>query len=107
MKIEAVIDSFKLDDVTAALESLDCGKITVSEVLLRSPSIPKMRYRGCEYVAGRRKVKLEILTSNPDLEDIIEVLSSAACTPADTDDATIIVYPLLNAVRIHGRRPAS
>lgn len=72
MKIEAVIHSLELDDVTAALENLDCENITASEVLLRSPSIPKMRYRGYEYVAGLRKVKLEILTSNPDLDDIIE-----------------------------------
>lgn len=107
MKIEAVIHSLELDDVTAALENLDCENITASEVLLRSPSIPKMRYRGYEYVAGLRKVKLEILTSNPDLDDIIEALSSAAHTPADTDETTIIVYPLSDAVRIRGCRRAS
>ncbi len=90
-KIEAVIHSFKLDDVTGVLERLDYENIDISEVLHRSPSIRKMHYRGCEYDAGLRKVKLEILTSTRQVDDIIEVLAKAACTPADPDDGTIIV----------------
>ena len=104
MKVEAVIHSFKLDDVTAVLEHLDCENITISDVLDRSPSIPKMRYRGCEYVTGLRKVKLEILTTALHVDDVRRGAISAASTPADADDGTIIVYQLSDTVRIHGCR---
>ena len=49
-----------------------------------------MRCGGCEYIAGRRKVKLEILTSTLEVDDVIKVLSSAGSTPTQADDGTII-----------------
>jgi nitrogen regulatory protein PII len=105
MKIEAVIHPSKLDGVKAALEPLDCEGITISEVLLNGDrKAQKNRYRGCEYRVDVPKVKLEMVVSAQVVEEVIEVLSRAACSGADGDDGTILVYEVSNAIRIRGGR---
>ena len=105
MKIEAVIHPFKLDEVKAVLEGLDCEGITISEVLLNAgPEAQKTRYRGCEYRVHVPKVKLEMLVSAHAVDEVIEVLSRAACTATDGDDGTILVHEVSDAIRIRGGR---
>jgi nitrogen regulatory protein P-II 1 len=104
MKLEAVIHPFKLDEVKAALERLNCRHLTISEVLLNeNPSARKTRYRGCEYSVDVPKVKLEMLVSARSVDELVAALSRAACTP-DGDDGTVLIYELSDAIRIRGGR---
>ena len=106
MKIEAVIHPFKLDEVKAELERLDCENVTISEVFLKSGrNTLRSYYRGREYRADIPKLKLEMLLSAHRVDDVVAVLSRAACTDTDGDDGTILIYEVCEAMRIrNGRR---
>lgn len=106
IKIEALIHPFQLDEVKAELERLGCESIAVSKVFFNGgPNEMKSRYRGCEYRAGVPKIKLEILLSSHRVDGAIDVLSRAAGADKHSDDRTILVYEISDAIRIRdGRR---
>ena len=98
MRIEALIRPYKLDEVKAALRSLDCEEVTLSEVLHHGGrNIQKNVYRGCEYEVDVPKVKIEFLASAHRVEEVLDALSHAACAG---NDGTILVYEVAEAIRI-------
>jgi nitrogen regulatory protein P-II 1 len=80
--ITAVIKPFKLDDVKEALKGVGVSGMTVSEVQgFGRQSGHTEVYRGAEYTVDFvPKIKLEILADAPDVEAIIDALSTAART---------------------------
>jgi nitrogen regulatory protein PII len=100
MKIEVVIHPFKLDEVKAELEALDCQNITVSEVFLKGDT--RSFYRGCEYRIDVPRVKVEMLLSAHRVDEVVKVLSQVTSTEKVSDDRTILVYELSEAIRMRG-----
>jgi nitrogen regulatory protein PII len=105
-KVEALIHPYKLEDVKAELKNLDFEDIAVSEVFLTGPrNTIKTRYRGCEYEADVPRLKVEVLLFTNDVEEVVDALARAASTGTGSDDGSIIVYEVLDAIRIGGGRP--
>jgi nitrogen regulatory protein P-II 1 len=106
IKVEATVHPLKLDDVKAALADLGIEGITILYVLGNAgPVGSKAFYRGCEYHVDVQKVKLEMVVSSLRAEEVIEAISSAARTGMASDDGTILVYEIADAIRIRdGRR---
>lgn len=99
--ITAIIKPFKLDDVREALSDIGVMGITVSEVkgFGRQKGHTEL-YRGAEYVVDfLPKVKVEVAASDGLVEQIIEAITSAACT-GKIGDGKIFVSPLEQVVRI-------
>ena len=101
VKIEAVIQPFKLDDVKAALDGLGVERITIVAVTEHGRSVSqKGVYRGAEYLVDAPRVKLEMFVSSLRVDEVIEALSSAARTRGSGDDGAIFVYEVAEALRI-------
>ena len=100
-KIEAIIKPFKLDEVREALSDVGVSGLTVTEVkgFGRQKGHTEL-YRGAEYqVDFLPKVKLEIASSDENVESIIEAICKAAYT-GKIGDGKIFVYDLNHVVRI-------
>jgi nitrogen regulatory protein P-II 1 len=99
--VTAIVKPFKLDDVKTALESYGVQGMTVSEV----QGFGRQRghtevYRGAEYtVAFVPKVRLEVLVDDPDVADVIEVITKAAHT-GSIGDGKVWSTPLDEVVRV-------
>jgi nitrogen regulatory protein PII len=101
VKIEAVIQPFKLDEVKAALEGIGVECTTTSEALEHGArAAHKGFYRGAEYRIDSPRVKVEIVTFADRADEVIEALSRAARTRASADDGVILVYEVADAIRI-------
>lgn len=102
LKIEAVIQPCKLDDVKRTLESLGVEISVISEVLHHGgPSRQKAVYRGIQYQAPALRVKLELLVSSEHADEVIDaILRSARTYISGEDDGTILAYELADAIRI-------
>ena len=99
--VTAVIKPFKLDDVREALSDIGVQGITVTEVkgFGRQKGHTEL-YRGAEYVVDfLPKVKVDIATSDEQLEQVIEAISKAANT-GKIGDGKIFVTALEQAIRI-------
>ena len=99
--VTAVIKPFKLDDVREALSEIGVQGITVTEVkgFGRQKGHTEL-YRGAEYVVDfLPKVKIDIATSDEQLDLVIEAISKAANT-GKIGDGKIFVLPIEQAVRI-------
>ena len=100
-KIEAYIKPFKLDDVKSALMEIGVKGISVSEVrgFGRQKGHTEL-YRGSEYkVDFLPKSKLEIVTRDEMVDEIIDVISKVART-GQVGDGKIFVIPVEDAIRI-------
>ena len=100
-KIEAYIKPFKLDDVKSALMEIGVKGISVSEVrgFGRQKGHTEL-YRGSEYkVDFLPKSKLEIVTRDELVDEIIDVISKVART-GQVGDGKIFVLPVEDAIRI-------
>jgi nitrogen regulatory protein PII len=65
----------------------------------------KAVYRGGEYQVDVPRVKLEMVVSSHRVDDVIEAISRAARTGIEGDDGTVLVYEIMDAIRIrNGRR---
>jgi nitrogen regulatory protein P-II 1 len=106
VKVEAIIQPFKLDEVKAALASLGVEGVTILHVLDHGGSTGlKAVYRGGQYCVDVPKVKLEMVVSSLHAEEVIDAVSRAARTGTPGDDGTILVYEIADAIRIrNGRR---
>jgi len=106
VKIEAIVQPFKLDEVKAAIASLGVEGVTILHVLGHAgPNGLKARYRGGEYYVDAPQVKLEMVVSSHRADEVIDAISRAARTGAAGDDGTILVYEIADAIRIRsGRR---
>lgn len=100
-KIEAIIKPFKLDDVKEALCRAGVKGLTVSEVRgFGRQGGHREVYRGAEYeVDFVPKLKLEIATSEEQVDEVVSALLDAART-GTIGDGKIFVYPLEEVIRI-------
>ena len=99
--VTAVIKPFKLDDVREALSDIGVQAITVTEVkgFGRQKGHTEL-YRGAEYVVDfLPKVKIDIATSDEQLDQVIEAITKAANT-GKIGDGKIFVTALEQAIRI-------
>ena len=100
-KLEAIIQPFKLEEVTEALRAAGITGMTVSEV--RGHGRQKGHtevYRGHEYTVGLLpKVKLEIVLADPMVDAAVQALLRAAHT-GKIGDGKIFLYPVEEAIRI-------
>ena len=99
--IEAIVKSFKLDDVKEALEELGVGGLTVTEVMQSAPP----RQGGHSVRAGRPtpdlvpKLKIQVVARKELAERIVEALCLHGSS-GKTEDGRIIVKKVQTAVRI-------
>ena len=99
--ITAVIKPFKLDDVKAALKAVGVVGITVTEVrgFGRQGGHTEL-YRGAEYqIDFIPKVKLEILSSDEQVDVIVSTIAEAANTDK-IGDGKIWVTSVESVMRI-------
>jgi len=100
-KIEAIIQSYKLEPVKEALHALSIQGMTVTEVkgFGRQKGIREV-YRGLEYKVDLiPKVKIEVVAA----DDKVEAITAAIIQHARTGrvgDGKIFIYPLAEVVRI-------
>jgi len=100
-KVEAIIKPFKLDEVKDKLNQIGIKGITVSEVkgFGRQKGHTEL-YRGAEYVVDfLPKIKMEVVISDNQVEDVITTIMQAAQT-GRIGDGKIFVLDLQEAVRI-------
>ena len=100
-KVEAVIKPFKLEEVKEALSEVGVQGLTVTEVKgFGRQKGHKELYRGAEYVVEfLPKVKLEVVTSDGILEDVVKAILKAAST-GRIGDGKIFISPVEEAFRI-------
>lgn len=100
-KIEAIIKTFKLDDVKEALTEIDIQGLTVLEVkgYGRQKGHTEV-YRGAEYVVDFiPKVKVEVIIQDEQEDQAVEAIVKAART-GKIGDGKIFVLPIEKVVRV-------
>ncbi len=100
-KIESIIKPFKLDDVKEKLTGLGIKGMTVTEVrgFGRQKGHTEI-YRGAEYVVDfLPKIKIELVVSDDQVAEVVDVIRSAANT-GKIGDGKIFVLPVDECVRI-------
>ena len=99
--VSAIIKPFKLDDVRSALSEIGVPGVTVAEVtgFGRQRGHTEL-HRGAEYIVDfLPKLKLEIATSNEQLDQVVDTVISAAST-GKIGDGKIFISELEQVVRI-------
>jgi nitrogen regulatory protein P-II 1 len=106
--ITVVIKPFKLDDVRAALEAFGVQGLTVTEAsgYGRQKGHTEV-YRGAEYTVDLvPKVRLEVVVTDEDASDVVDVIVKAAGT-GRIGDGKVWVVPVDEVVRVRtGERGA-
>ena len=105
--VTAVVKPFKLDDVREALSDIGMQGITVTEVkgFGRQKGHTEL-YRGAEYVVDfLPKVKIEVATTDDQVDQVIEAISKAANTGKIGDGKIFVVN--LEIGRAHVRTPVT
>lgn len=100
-KVDAVIKPFKLDEVKDKLNEIGIKGITVSEVkgFGRQKGHTEL-YRGAEYVVDfLPKIKLEIVVSDNQLDEVVNAIIKSAQT-GRIGDGKIFVTHLEDTIRI-------
>ncbi|SEA69392.1 P-II family nitrogen regulator [Rubrimonas cliftonensis] len=100
-KIEAVIKPFKLDEVKEALQEIGIQGLSVIEAkgFGRQKGHTEL-YRGAEYVVDfLPKVKIEVVVSDSQCEQVVDVIVAAART-GKIGDGKIFVSTVEHVVRI-------
>jgi len=101
LKVETFIQPFKLDDVKAVLTPLGVTRFTISQVLdYDAFVVRKTFYRGGECRVDTPKLKLEILVTPEQADEVIEDLSRVLRTSGYEDDGEILIYEVADAVKI-------
>lgn len=100
-KIEAIIRPEKLDIVKDNLEKIGCNGLTVMEVKGRGEQLGIVeKYRGNVYhVDLIPKVKIDIITTDDQLDSIIEAIKKSAFT-GNMGDGKIFISTVEEIVRI-------
>jgi nitrogen regulatory protein PII len=107
--VKSIVRPNKVDDVRAALEKLNLGGMTVTEV--RGHGRQKGHtaiYRGKEYdVTLLPKVSIEVVVSDDLAEEVIQAIIRAART-GEIGDGRVFVLPVEHSYNIRtGERDAS
>ncbi len=100
-KIEAIIRPFKIDDVREALSEIGVKGMTLTEVkgYGRQKGHTEL-YRGSEYqIDFLPKIKIEIVTSDNQVDKIVDTLIKAAKT-GQVGDGKIFVSSIEDAIRV-------
>jgi nitrogen regulatory protein P-II 1 len=100
-RIEAIIKSFKLDEVKDRLHQIGARGKTVSEVRGFGRTGGKREvYRGSSYTVDFvPKVRVQIVADDEMVHPIIEAIVAAART-GEIGDGKIFVSPVADAIRI-------
>jgi nitrogen regulatory protein PII len=100
-KVEAIIKTFKLDDVKEGLSALGVKGLTVSEVKgFGRQRGHKEIYRGAEYqVDFVPKIKIEIVMESELVSDAVKVIQEKALT-GKIGDGKIFIIPVEEVIRI-------
>ena len=100
-KVEAIIKTFKLDDVKEGLSALGVKGLTVSEVKgFGRQRGHKEIYRGAEYqVDFVPKIKLEIVMESELVSEAVKVIQEKALT-GQIGDGKIFIMPVEEVIRI-------
>ena len=100
-KVEAIIKPFKLDEVKDALGEIGIQGMTVSEVKgFGRTGGKKEVYRGSAYVVDFvPKVKIELVVSDGQVNQVIESIEKTAKT-GRIGDGKIFVVAIEEAIRI-------
>jgi nitrogen regulatory protein P-II 1 len=100
-KIEAIIKPFKLEDVKDALTEAGITGMTVTDVkgYGRQQGHSEL-YRGAEYIVDfLAKTKIELITNDEEVENVVKLISDAAKT-GKIGDGKIFVMPVEDVIRI-------
>lgn len=100
-RIVAIIKPFKLDDVRESLSDIGISGITVSEAkgFGRQKGHTEL-YRGAEYVVDfLPKCKLEIVTTDDQLDDCVDAIIKSAYT-GKIGDGKIFISDVSRVIRI-------
>ena len=99
--VTAVIKPFTLSDIREALEALDVGGLTVTEVQGYGQQRGHSEvYRGAEYATDFvPKVKLEVLVTDGQVDDVIDAVVRAAYT-GKMGDGKVWVTPVERVIRV-------
>ncbi|SMG10228.1 nitrogen regulatory protein P-II family [Corynebacterium pollutisoli] len=99
--VTAVIKPFTLSDIREALEALDVGGLTVTEVQGYGQQRGHSEvYRGAEYATDFvPKVKLEVLVADAQVDDVIDAIVRAAYT-GKMGDGKVWVTPVERVIRV-------
>lgn len=100
-KIEAIIKPFKLDEVKEALQEIGIQGLSVIEAkgFGRQKGHTEL-YRGAEYVVDfLPKVKIELVVSDEQVDQVLEAIVAAAKT-GKIGDGKIFVSDISRAIRI-------
>ncbi|HOE97595.1 MAG TPA: P-II family nitrogen regulator [Candidatus Sumerlaeota bacterium] len=100
-KVECIIKPFKLEEVKEALTHFGISGLTVYEVRgFGRQRGHKEIYRGTEYkVDFIPKLKIELLVTADQVDDVVDVVVNAAKTGA-IGDGKVYVTPIESLVRI-------
>jgi nitrogen regulatory protein P-II 1 len=100
-KIEAMIRSYKLDDIKIAVVNEGVIGMTLTEVRQfgRQKSLEE-HYRGITYsVDFQERMKVEIVVEDEQVDLVVQTLAKAART-GELGDGKVFVSPVIEAVRI-------
>ena len=99
--VTAVIKPFTLSDIREALEALDVGGLTVTEVQGYGQQRGHSEvYRGAEYATDFvPKVKLEVLVTDAQVDDVIDAVVRAAYT-GKMGDGKVWVTPVERVILV-------
>ncbi len=100
-KILAIIRPDKLEEVKQSLEEIGCHGLTIKEVRGRGRQLGITEsYRGHDYkVDLLPKTEIEIVTTEDDLENIIQCITKTAQT-GDIGDGKIFISTVEEVIRI-------
>ncbi len=100
-KIEAIVRPGKLEEIKEALNKFNVHGLTISQVM--GCGLQKGRkeyYRGTEVTLNLLpKIKIEIITKDQFVDDIVKLISEEAKT-GEVGDGKIFIYNVSDAVRI-------
>ena len=99
--VTAVIKPFKLEDVKAALEAFGVHGLTVGEVSGHGRQKGHTEvYRGAEYTVDFvPKIRLDVIVSDDDAADVVDVIVKAAAT-GQIGDGKVWTTPVDDLVRV-------
>jgi nitrogen regulatory protein PII len=99
--VMAVIRPHKLQEVKNALSEIGLAGLTVTEVRGHGRQRGQVeKYRGLEYsIDLLPKVKIEVVCSDSQSEDVIEIIVRAART-GEVGDGKVFVLPVEESVRV-------
>ena len=96
-RITAIIKPFKLDEVRDALQEIDISGVTVTEAkgFGRQKGHTEL-YRGAEYVVDfLPKIKMEVVISDNQVEDVITTIMQAAQTGRIGDGKIFVIESMI------------